>query len=579
MKNNFNSKHNHKNANPNNSKMKGYDFMKKTNKFAAFALAACMMAPMAMATTASFTASAATAGNVTITDEQSTSYEHKYDVYKIFNGTMNSGKLEGITFAGTDFSAFLTELKGDSTIGADFTSCKTVADTAKVLGGYSNDGEKAKAFAKFVATKNSLVKKESTDNSNTISLADDGYYVIIEQKTSGTPESVALTSYLLTTYDASEGQDIKAKSAIPSLEKKIQENVKTGTWQNDDTYGERYNDTADFSIGDTVPFKLYGTMPSNIADYPSYKYVFHDKLGSEFTSNDDVKVYAVNGTDRKEISSASYSKIVSSGDTITVSFEDLKSAVDAEGNKITLNSSTKIIVEYTALLNGSDVKIGKPGQTNAAYLEYSNNPNVGGSGETSKTPEDKVIAFTYKLDVTKLDGATKDKLEGAKFKLKAEDGAHSGKWARVSNDKISGWVDNEDDATELKSGANGVFSVIGLDDGKYSLKETVAPSGYNTLTDAIEFIISAETSNSQNDNTIDGNELTKLEITVGESGTPVSGDLASGAVSMEVENNSGSTLPSTGGIGTTIFYVLGGTLVVGSGIALVTKKRLGKNED
>ena len=257
----------------------------------------------------------------------------------------------------------------------------------------------------------------------------------------------------------------------------------------------------------------------------------------------------------------------------------MKSAVDAEGNKITLNSSTKIIVEYTALLNGSDVKIGKPGQTNAAYLEYSNNPNVGGSGETSKTPEDKVIAFTYKLDVTKLDGATKDKLEGAKFKLKAEDGAHSGKWARVSNDKISGWVDNEDDATELKSGANGVFSVIGLDDGKYRLKETVAPSGYNTLTDAIEFIISAETSNSQNDNTIDGNELTKLEITVGESGTPVSGDLASGAVSMEVENNSGSTLPSTGGIGTTIFYVLGGTLVVGSGIALVTKKRLGKNED
>ncbi|MCI6889663.1 MAG: isopeptide-forming domain-containing fimbrial protein [Ruminococcus sp.] len=578
MKNNFNSKHNHKNANPNNSKMKGYDFMKKTNKFAAFALAACMMAPMAMATTASFTASAATAGKVTITDEQGTSYGHKYDVYKIFNGTMNSGKLEGITFAGADFSTFLTDLKSDSTIGADFASCTTVVDTAKVLGGYDNNSVKAKAFAKFVATKKNLVKEESTANSNTISLADDGYYVIIEQDTSGTPESVALTSYLLTTYDASEGQDIKAKSAIPSLEKKIQENVKTGTWQNDDTYGERYNDTADFSIGDTVPFKLYGTMPSNIADYPSYKYVFHDKLGSEFTPNDDVKVYAVNGTDRKEISSASYSKTASSGDTITVSFENLKSAVDAEDNAITLNASTKIIVEYTAILNDK-AQIGKPGQTNAAYLEYSNNPNVGGSGKTSKTPEDKVIAFTYELDVTKLDGATKDKLEGAKFKLKAVDGAHLGKWASVSNGKISGWVDNEADATELVSGANGVFSVIGLDDGKYSLTETLAPSGYNTLTSAIEFIISAETSNSQNDNTIDGEELTKLEIKVGESENPVAGDLDSGAVSMEVENNSGSTLPSTGGIGTTIFYVLGGTLVVGSGIALVTKKRLGKNED
>ncbi|MGN0584028.1 MAG: isopeptide-forming domain-containing fimbrial protein [Ruminococcus sp.] len=566
--------------------------MKRTRKFAAFVASilavACMAAPMAT----SFSVEAVAAANTISFSDEVANSGHTYTAYQIFAGTVEtktgeSGgtttELTGIQWANpTGASAFLTALKADSTIGSDFTSCSNAAEVAAKLGEYGNNSNKAKAFAKLVVAQKDNLKVVNNTASATITAADDGYYVIVESSMTGIPTNSAMTSYLLAVYDASEGAEISVKSAIPSVEKKIQENVKTGTsWQDDATYGERYNDTADFSIGDTVPFKLYGTMPSNIAEYNTYKYIFHDTLGKEFTLAEGFATSGVTVTiDGNTIDSSCYNVTATGGgedaNTITVTFDNIKAAT-SESTAVTLTDDSKVVVSYSATLNSNAV-IGRPGQENAVYLEYSNNPNNGGSGETdttSKTPVDEVIAFTYELDVTKVDGAnTEIKLAGAEFKLQATNGAHANKWVTVdTNGKVTGWVDSKDGASVLTSAADGTFKIIGLDDGAYSLEETKAPNGYNILTDPVKFTISANTNNTQSDNTIDGEELTELNIKVG-TNPSANGALDSGAVAMTVENNSGSSLPSTGGIGTTIFYAGGGALVVGAGVLLIAKKRM-----
>lgn len=580
--------------------------MKNTRKFAAMiaalTLSACSIAPMAM------NVSAAATENTISFSGQVAEIGHTYKAYRIFDGTVKTTdavvgedgttvvtpaktELTGIKWAKEESSAdFLAALKADTTIGSDFTSCTNAAEVAKVLGGYQNDSVNAKAFAKLVAAqKANLVE---VIGGATITADTDGYYVIIEDSLTGNPipTDSAMTSYLLAVYDASAGAEIEVKSAIPTVIKKIKENTtldtSVGTTDNnmaDYTIPANYNDTADFSIGDTVPFQIVGSMPSNIADYKTYKYIFHDTLDSQFTLANDFDTAGVTVKIGNTTIESSMYTVSSLNNQITITFTDIKSA------GVELTADSKVVVDYSATLSNTAV-IGKNGQQNKVYLEYSNNPNFGGEGETdttSKTPEDKVIAFTYELDVTKIDGANKElKLGGAEFKLKATDGEHANKWAIVDDGsknaankgKITGWADSEDDASILTSATeDGIFKVIGLDDGAYSLTETKAPSGYNKLTGPIAFTITANTSNNQNDNEIDGEELTALKITVG--GKETNGNLDTGIVAMDVENNSGSTLPSTGGMGTTLFYLGGGAMVAVAGVFLITKKRMGKSEN
>lgn len=612
MKNKFNSKHNHKNANPNNSKMKGYDFMKKTNKFAAFALAACMMAPMTMATTASFTASAAgtpvTSGSITI---DSNVENHKYTAYQIFDAdlTEESGN---ITFANvkwgsaidttktatlyTELADYLNTLNGTS---ITLSSASEVAEAIKAVRGSLGGGNPredlddiADMFAKCISDSATGVNLAYDDaNSNYSGTIDDpGYYLVIDTKDSGVTSPTQDNAYsrymLLVAGDSS----ISPKASYPTVEKKVKENVKTinGTPKYDRDTTEKWNDVADYNIGDAVPFKLYGTMPSTLDDYEHYYYQFSDSLGEQFAVPENIKVYI----DGKEITPESGVCEVSTavaipgtrGPELMVKFNDIKS-IDIDKDTAGIQSIEKesiVTIEYTAVLN-SNAEIGLPGQENKVKLEYSNNPNATGDGttkpdDTGETPEDKVIVFTYELDTTKVDGIDNTKkLENAEFKLYRMNGSTK-EYVKVDADsKVAGWTDTVADATPLISDTNGLFKVIGLDDGTYYLEETKAPSGYNKLTNAVEVVITATTVNNQSWNSTPADALTKLDVKAG--GNAGTGDVATGIASINIANNKGSTLPSTGGIGTTIFYVLGGTLVVGSGIALVTKKRLGKNED
>lgn len=612
MKNKFNSKHNHKNANPNNSKMKGYDFMKKTNKFAAFALAACMMAPMTMATTASFTASAAgtpvTSGSITI---DSSVANHKYTAYQIFDAdlTEESGN---ITFANvkwgsaidttktdalyTELATYLNTLNGTS---ITLSSASEVAEAIKAVQGSLGGATQREAlddiadmFAKCISASATGVNLAYDDaNSNYSGTIDDpGYYLVIDTKDSGVTSPTQDNAYsrymLLVAGDSS----IAPKASYPTVQKKVYENVKKANDLADHETDKKWNDVADYNIGDAVPFKLYGTMPDTLDDYEHYYYQFTDSLGEQFAQPDPaaVKVYI----DGKEIAPASGVCEVSTaaaipgtrGPELMVKFNDIKS-IDIDKDTAGIQSITKdsiVTIEYTSVLN-SNAEIGLPGQENKVKLEYSNNPNATGDGttkpgDTGETPEDKVIVFTYELDTTKVDGIDNTKkLENAEFKLYRMNGSTK-EYVKVDTDsKVAGWTDTAADATTLISDTNGLFKVIGLDDGTYYLEETKAPSGYNKLTNAVEVVITATTVNNQTWSSTPADALTKLNVTAG--GNAGTGDVATGIASINIANNKGSTLPSTGGIGTTIFYVLGGTLVVGSGIALVTKKRLGKNED
>ena len=375
---------------------------------------------------------------------------------------------------------------------------------------------------------------------------------------------------------------VTAKSSAPSVIKKVKEDdkavtgaVKVGSY----TADAQYNDVADYCIGENVPFELISTMPSTYNDYTSYFYQFTDTLASNFTLNADSIAVKVVNADGETALTATTDYTVGAQDEsgkFTITINDTKKIAS-------ITKDSTIVVDYTAQLNSGAV-IGLDGQENKVDLTYSNNPNYTGDGASTpnedkgKTPEDKVIVFTYELDVTKY-------LGDEHTKANAEDGTKAGfklknaadKWATVdANMKITGWVDDVTTATEVTTDATGIFKFIGLDDGTYTLRETTTPTGYNTMAD-LALTIGATTANNQTWTGTANDALTAIKLTM--NNTDTAGDVKTGAVSGSIINQKGSSLPSTGGIGTTMFYVGGGVLVAGAGVILITKKRAKKDAE
>ena len=506
--------------------------MKHAKKLASLLLALVMV--FALATTAF---AEETTYSITINNSAK---DHTYEAYQIFTGDLSGTTLSNIVWGSGVSEAGQTAL-GDAAAKAE--TLKTEAD--------------AKAFAKAVApylTTAAGSANTVTDGKYVISGLAAGYYLVKDQDGSLTGDNDSYTEYIIQVVG---NVTATPKSDVPEVQKKVKDiNDSTDTTKTD------WQDSADYDIGDSIPFQLKATLADNVSSYTTYKVVFHDTLSKGLTYNNDAKVY-IDGTETNGFT-VTATVNADGTTTLTVSCDDVKAL--GAGN------SSVITVEYTAKLNENAV-LGSAGNPNEVYLEYSNNPNKSeeGNNETGETPKDVVIVFTYKTIINKVDSENKP-LTGAAFKLekliKGKDGA-ADTWTTVKEFTV-------DETTTS-------FTFSGLDDGQYKLTETKTPAGYNTI-DPIYFVIEAthdETADAPTLKTLnayltDANGNKQTEMKDGESVNIDLGtvDLTAGSITTTVVNKSGSKLPSTGGIGTTIFYVLGGVLVLAAVVLLVTKKRM-----
>lgn len=552
--------------------------MKKFKKLNAVITATLMAAALSVPMASSLSVSAANGDNsITVKAGNDKMTHSDVAAYQVFAGTYNDAD-SNLTITGwgdgINVTAFITAIKADATIGSSFAGeitndaagAQAVAD---IVGKWTDNSDEANAFAKLAVA--NAATKSGTYSEGVISGIADGYYVMADESaaTATDPTGSAFTLGLLQVVGG-ENVEVTTKIDYPTVVKKVQEDDKT----DDGGYGAGFNDVADWDANTDVPFKIIATMPSNIDEYDHYYMNFTDTLDDTFGNPENIVVTA--GT-KTLVKDTDYT-ITANGNDMNIVIMDLK-GVDG----LTVDDKTTVTVTYTAKLNVSGDNlaiIGRNGQENKVKLEYSNNPNKTGDGssapdDTGETPEDKVIVFTYELDITKIDGATKATIENAQFKL----GNDKNQWATVNEDGyFTGWVDNEASATVLKSDANGIFKVIGLDDGSYKLRELNWSEEYNIPETAFEAVIDANTLFTQDDYANASAALIKLTGSVnGKDDTGANAD--DGIVAGTIENNKGTTLPSTGGIGTTLFYVGGGCVVALAGVALITKKRMNNRED
>lgn len=366
--------------------------------------------------------------------------------------------------------------------------------------------------------------------------------------------------YLLKDKDAVTGDDaatlfivqvngpvtVNRKADKPTFEKKVKD-VNDSTGDKSD-----WQDSADYDVNDEVPFQLTATLPTNDTDfaaYKTYKLVFHDQQSAGLTFNEK-SVVVKYGDKTLGADSYTVTENPEDKDTFDITIADAKAVKDAEGSAITVAAGGKFTVEYTSTLNENAV-IGSTGNPNEASLEFSNNPNVGGEGETGKTPTDKVIVFTYQLDINKtFNGGTPAENDLPKFKLYKFDSA--------TNDYT---IDRGEVTITKTEDGKYTASFKRVDDGKYKLVETKTPAGFNTAADTL-FEITAD-----HDVESDNPQLTVLKINT------TAGNTTTGTVTADVVNQKGSTLPSTGGMGTVLLYVAGIAVFVLAGATLVMALR------
>ena len=456
---------------------------------------------------------------------------HTYTAYQVFAGDLTESEgskiLSNVQWgSGVNGDALLAALKADTTYGEAFAECEDATDVADILSGYNNDSDAINAIAKIIAA-NKTTATASGDT--TITVQDAGYYLILDTtNTNDMPEGETYSDFIL---EVVSDVEVSAKDDSVSSQKKVKDINDT-----DETEYSGWQDSADHDIGDHVPFQLKAIIAEDFDKYDTYKLIFHDKESAGLTFEPNtVKAYV----DGNEITGFTVVTDPTDDCTFEIVFADL-TKIDG------VNNGSVITVEYTSILNDNAV-IGKLGNPNEMCVEYSNNPNadiVGIEDTTGKTPWDKVIVFTYKVVVNKIK-EDESALVGASFELFK---------------KVDG---NWDSLGEIDGAALSTFAWTGIDDGDYKLVETVTPEGYNSIED-IEFTVSAE----HEDESADP-ELIELK-----GGDTFNGDVETGALTGDIVNKQGNTLPSTGGIGTTIFYVLGGILVAFAVIMLITKKRM-----
>ena len=426
-------------------------------------------------------------------------------------------------FSGTlDASNTLTNIEwGEGVSESGRTHFGDASEKAASLSGKQNDSAEAKAFAQDLDQYLSGGETfQSQQGTTTISGLKPGYYLIKDRNdTLENKKGHAYTSFML---QVAKDTTVAVKADVPTLTKQVQANG-----------SQNYTVATEYRIGQNIPFQITATLPSNYADFKRYEFTIKDTIPAGMTLNHDVKVYLQEGGTEKDISTF-----------FPISTTDNVMTIDANGlrNNQEVTASSKIVVRYTASLNDLAV-MGGLGNPNIANLTYSNNPN-GFTSTTAETPDTKANVYTYQLKVNKVK-ENQQALAGAGFTL----------YKKVNNQYT--------EIKKFEADSNSTFDFKGLDSGDYKLVESTVPAGYNAMKD-IEFTISG---------TIDSTgALTNLTAT--SANATFETDVNTGIITLKVVNKQGALLPNTGGIGTTILYLVGTSLVLGAGVLFVVKKRV-----
>ena len=494
--------------------------------------------------------------------------KHDYGAFQIFKGVISKDNptLSGVDWGQniTEPDIFLANLKNDPTIGEKFETAATAQEVLAVISQWSNSDDNSIAFARVVChylypDANADPKPVITDHTGGINIPKSGYYLIVDTSTFSDDDFYhAYNSFfLLNVPQTPYVVLVNHKVVKPTVEKEVYDNNDIGS-----TGG--WGSSADHAINEPFQFRLIAKLPASENNgraydyYKKYTVCFNDTLsdGITFDKLDKVEIANVDGGNPQVIDAANYTRNPNVSQSFKLSIADVKKCADAA--RLNLNDGATITVTYTAHLNEKasvNTAGGPTSNINKVYLTYSNDPKDKSSIGT--TPESTpVCVYTYQLNNTKYrdDDTTGNELAGAGFRLYSDkDCTQEVKLYQKDNFyfPIKDATDKDKDAVQMISGQDGQFNVKGLDAGTYYLKETTPPAGYSAC-DKTRIVISA-THDEHNVNLSGESNLNNKIINI---------------------KAGGITLPSTGGIGTTLFYVVGGGLMVAAIVLLVTKKRM-----